>query len=54
MCYLAENYEDEFIATAGNSGLIFSGQMPAIETASMLSDVGLNISQLQQVSHKNV
>ena len=43
---LAENYEDEFIAAAGVSGLIFSGQMSADETASMMSDVGLNISQL--------
>ena len=44
--YLVENYEDEFITAAGNSGLSFSGQMSAIETTSMMSDVGLNISQL--------
>ena len=45
--YLAENYEDEFISTASDSGLIFSGQMSAVETASLMSDVGLNISQLR-------
>ena len=45
--YLAENYEDEFISAAGDSGLTFSGQMSAVETASMMSDVGLNISQLR-------
>ena len=44
---LAENYEDEFIAAAGDSGLTFSGQMSAVETASMMSDVGLDISQLR-------
>ena len=48
MCrYLAENYEGEFITAAGDFGLTFSGQMPAIETASMMSNVGLNISQLR-------
>ena len=45
--YLAENYEEEFISAAGDSGLTFSGQMSAVETASMMSDVGLNISQLR-------
>ena len=45
--YLAGNYEDEFLSAAGDSGLIFSGQMSAIETASLMSDVGLNISQLR-------
>ena len=44
--YRTENYEDEFISAAGNSGLTFSGQMSAVETASMTSDVCLNISQL--------
>ena len=44
--YLADNYEDECISTAGDSGLTFSGQMSAVVTASMMSDVGLNISQL--------
>ena len=44
--YLAENYEDEFMTTGGGSSLTFSGQMLSIETASMMNDVGLNISQL--------
>ena len=41
------NYGDEFITTAGDSGQIFSGQISAIESTSMMSDVGLNISQLR-------
>ena len=41
---LAENYEDEFIAAAGDSSLTFSGQMSAIKSASVMSDVGLKIS----------
>ena len=45
--YLPENCENEFIAVAGDSGLTFSGQISAVETASMMSDVGLNISQLR-------
>ena len=45
-CYLAENYEDEFITATGDSCLTFSSQISAIKTASMMSDVGLNISQL--------
>ena len=45
--YLAENYEDEFISAAGDSGLTFSGQISAVETASLMSDVGLNIYQLR-------
>ena len=44
--YLAEKYEDEFITTAGDSGLLFSGQISAVETTSMMNDIGLNISQL--------
>ena len=44
---LLENYEDEFISATGESSLIFLGQMPAVETASLLSDIGLNISQLR-------
>ena len=44
--YLADNYEDKFIIAASDSGLTFSGQMSAVETASMMSNVGLNISQL--------
>ena len=44
--YLAENYEDEFISAAGDSGLTFSGQMLAIVTTSLMSDIGLIISQL--------
>ena len=35
--YLAENYEEEFISAAGDSGLTFSGQMSAVETASSMS-----------------
>ena len=42
--YLAENYEDKFMTAAGDSGLSFSGQMPAVETTSMMNDIGLNIS----------
>ena len=45
--YLAENLEHVFISAAGNSGLIFSSQMSAVETTRMISDVGLNISQLR-------
>ena len=36
-CCLAETYEDEFISAAGDSS-----QMSAVETASIMSDVGLN------------
>ena len=45
-CYLAENYEDEFITATSDSGLTFSGQMLAVEAASMMNAVGLNIYQL--------
>ena len=37
----------EFITTADDSGLTFSGQMSAVETVSMMIDVGLDISQLR-------
>ena len=48
MCrYLTEDYEDEFKASAGYSGLKFSSQISAVEIGSMMSDVGLNISQLR-------
>ena len=40
--YIAEYYEDEFVSAAGDSGLTFSGSMSAIETASMMNDVGIN------------
>ena len=40
-------YEDEFISTAGDSGLTFSGQISAVETTNLLSDVELNIYQLR-------
>ena len=43
--YIAELYEDNFISGAGDSSLIFSSQMTAIKTVSMMSDVGLKISQ---------
>ena len=46
-CYLTEDYEDEFKAAAGYSGLKFSSQISAVEIGSMMSDVGLNISQLR-------
>ena len=44
--YIAEYYEDEFVSAAGYLGLTFSGSMSAIETVSMMNDVGINISQL--------
>ena len=47
--YLAENYEDEFITATGDSGLSFSGQISDIETANMMSNVGLNTSQLRNL-----
>ena len=46
-CCLAENCEDEFITTTGDSCLTFSSQTSAVENASEMSDVGLNISQLR-------
>ena len=45
--YIAEYYEDEFVLAAGDSGLTFSGSMSTIETASMMNDVDINISQLR-------
>ena len=45
--YLADNYEDKFIAAAGDSGLTLSDQKSTVETTSMMSDVSLNISQLR-------
>ena len=45
--YLADNYEDKFIAVAGDSGLTLSDQKSTVETTSMMSDVSLNISQLR-------
>ena len=45
--YLAENYEDEFISATDDSDLILSNQMSAVKTTSMVSGVGLNISQLR-------
>ena len=35
--HLAENYEDEFKAAAGDSGLTFSGQISAIERSRRLT-----------------
>ena len=43
--YIVECYEDEFVSAAEDSGLIFSGSMSVIETASMMNDVGINISK---------
>ena len=45
--YIAEYYEDDFVPAAGDSGLAFFGSMFAIETASVMNDVGINISQLR-------
>ena len=45
--YIAEYYEDEFLSVAGDSCLTFSGSISAIETTSMMNDVGINISQLR-------
>ena len=45
--YIAEYYEDEFVSAAGDSGLNFSGSISAINTAIMMNDVGINISQLR-------
>ena len=44
---LAEAYEDSFISTASDSSLTFSGQIPAVETTSIMGSVGLNVSQLR-------
>ena len=44
--YIAEYYEDEFVSAAEDSGLTYSDSMSTIETASMMNDVGINISQL--------
>ena len=44
--YLADNFEDDFMSTAGDVDHTFSGQTSSVETTSMMSDVGLNISQL--------
>ena len=41
--YIVEFYNEEFISAAGNSGLIFSGQMTAIETTGRMNDTGINI-----------
>ena len=45
--YIAKCYEDEFVSAAGGSCFTFSGSMSTIETASMIYDVGINISQLR-------
>ena len=45
LCHcITEYYEDEFVPTADDSGWTFSGSMSAIETASIMNDVGINIS----------
>ena len=44
--YIAEYYKDKFVSAAGDSGWTFYGSMSTIETASMMNDVGINISQL--------
>ena len=45
--YIAEYYEDEFVSAAGDSGLTLSSSLSAIETTSIMNDVGINISQLR-------
>ena len=45
--YIAEYYKDEFVSAASDPGLTFSGVMSAIETASMMNNVGINFSQLR-------
>ena len=45
--YIAEYYKDAFLSAAGDSGLTFSGSMSIIDTASMMNDIGINISQLR-------
>ena len=45
--YMAEFYEEEYTSTTGDSGLIVSGFMSAIETASMMNDDSITISQLR-------
>ena len=44
--YLADSFENEFMSTAGGMGLNVSGQISYVETIKMMSDIGLNISQL--------
>ena len=44
--YIVECYKDKFVLAAGDSGLTFSGSISAIETTSMMNDVGINISPL--------
>ena len=36
-----------YLTETGDSGLTLSGQMSAVESASMMSDVGLNLYQLR-------
>ena len=45
--YLADNFEDEFMSTANDVDLIFSSHMSSTWNVSMMSGVGLNISQLR-------
>ena len=45
--YIAECYENDFVSATGDSGLTFSSSMSTIETASMMNDVGIHISQLR-------
>ena len=43
--YISETYENEFVSAAGDSGLVFSGQMIVIEIASIImSDFVLTMS----------
>ena len=44
--YFAETYEEESISTTGDSSCAFSGQISAVETASIMINVDIDISQL--------
>ena len=47
LCHcIVESYEEYFISIAGDYSFTFSRQMSAIEIASILSNIDLNISQL--------
>ena len=54
--YIAEYCEDEFVSAIGDSGLTVSCLMSAIKIASMMNDIGINISQLyillRKIRHK--
>ena len=45
--YMTKFYEEEYTSATGDSGLTYSGSMSTIESASMMNDFGINISQLR-------